>query len=60
MKNKRNITFSCQYGKLSTLLNDIKREGYAEEDYSDFEFETDYDGCYYEGDIPTIVCKYNK
>jgi hypothetical protein len=60
MKNKRNTEFICVYGKLSTLLADILREGYTEEDYSKFEFETDYGGCYYEGDHPSIVCKYTK
>lgn len=60
MKNKRQIEFGCSYDRLSTLLESIKAAGYSEEDYSNFEFETDYSGCYYEGDIPSIVCKYNK
>jgi hypothetical protein len=60
MKNKKQTEFRCDYGKLSSLLADILREGYTEEDYTNFEFETDYSDCYYEGDSPSIVCKYNK
>ena len=60
MKNRKQTEFNCVYGKLSTLLADILREGYTEEDYSKFEFETDYSDCYYEGDIPSIICKYNQ
>ena len=60
MKNTNQTEFRCGYCNLSTLLKDIKVAGYSEEDYSKFEFETDYSGCYYEGDIPSIVCKYNK
>ena len=60
MKNEQQIEFRCSYDSLSSLLDSIKAAGYSEEDYSKFEFETDYGDCYYEGDIPSIVCKYNK
>jgi hypothetical protein len=60
MKNKKQTEFSCGYTSLSSLLDSIKAAGYTEKDYSNFEFETDYSGCYYEGDTPSIVCKYNE
>ena len=58
MKNKRTTTFSTYCG-LAVLLKQIKEAGYSDEELSKFTFELDCDGCYYEGDTPCIVCKYD-
>lgn len=41
------------YSSLQSLIDELKSNGVT--DFTKVEFETDYSGCYYEGDTPGIM-----
>ena len=58
MKNKQNQEREGSLDTLDVLLQEMKRQGIDESEFSKVSFELDYSGCYYESDTPSICWLY--
>ena len=52
-------SFSCKSDSLASLIESLKESGVDESQFKRVTIELDWDGCYYEGDTPSIKAVYD-
>ena len=50
------MKINLDFKNLLELIEELEQNGIPREEWNNFEFELNYDNCFYESDRPDLVC----